>query len=279
MTDYFKNPAISASGLKLIDRSPAHFFESRTNPKESTDPQKFGTFAHCAILEPQEFDNRFTMIPEGINFTTKEGKEIRATIIASGKEAVKYEAMQDILKIQAIFQSHPFVVEMNKCNPEFEKEHYYYFDGIAAKMKTDIIIQPCASFPTGLVFDLKTTTDASPESWARTLWNGKGYIQVAWYIDSFQRIYGTVPDFVFGVIEKSSPYLMAFYRPPAHLIEYGREECNRLLGIYNECMNTGVWAGYPSGVNELVLPSWAENVISGGVEVEINFVDDNEEQT
>ena len=122
--DYFKNPAISASGLKLIDKTPAHFFESRINPKESTDAQKFGTFAHCAILEPQEFDNRFTMVPKGINYATKEGKEIRAEIIASGKEAVKFEAMQDILKIQAIFQSHPFVIEMNKCNPEFEKEHY-----------------------------------------------------------------------------------------------------------------------------------------------------------
>jgi exodeoxyribonuclease VIII len=128
------------------------------------------------------------------------------------------------------------------------------------------------------VIDLKSTGNASPAEFARVSWNMKMYIQAAWYIDSFERIYGTVPDFMWCAVESKPPYLTAFYKPPAHLVEYGREECKRLLTIYNECIETGVWAGYDSGINELVLPSWAENVISGGGEVEIDFVND-EEQT
>jgi hypothetical protein len=274
---YFKNPSISASGLKLIDKSPAHYFNNLLNPSESTEPQKFGTETHCAVLEPAEFDNRYAIVPEGLDFRSKEGKEVKAAIEASGKQAIKYADMQDILAIQKAVQSNPDYAELLKHNPIFEKEFYLYFDGIAVKMKTDMIIEPCDAYPSGLIYDLKSTTDASPAGFAKQMWNMKGYIQAAFYPALFQREYNTAekPPFIWHPVERSAPYLNALYRAPAHLVEFGYDECVRLLAVYEECTKTGIWPGYPSGITELTLPTWAENVIAGVDDIEINFDDED----
>lgn len=277
-SNYYDNPAISASGLKQIDISPKHYVVER----EPSDAMKFGTQAHCAILEPAEFDNRYGIVPDGLDYRTKEGKLVRDGIIAVGKEPIKHADMQDIFIIQHNVHSHPEMIKLMKHNPVFEKEFYMFFNGVAVKMKPDLIIEPCATYPNGFIADLKSTTSAHPEKFAIQMFNNKGYIQPAWYVDLFQRRYNTSapPPFVWIAAEKKQPHLVEFYECDEHIMEFGRSEYLRLLDIYNDCMETGVWYGYSKredGFSKLKLPSWAESIISGGGEVEINFVDDEED--
>ncbi len=260
---YYENPAISASGLKQIARSPAHFITER----EPTDSMKFGSAAHCAILEAHDFDNRYAIVPEGIDYRSKEGKEIKAAIEASGKEPIKFADAQDILALAKAVRAHPKLAELLELNPEFEKEFFFNIDDrIPAKMKMDLVIMPRDEYPNGLIVDVKSCPDASPEGFARGMWNMKGFIQSSFYTKHFQKIHDTPerPPFLWLAAERKPPYLTAIYSAPQHLLEYSDTECDRLLKIYEECMHTGAWRGYDQSVTELMLPMWAETIMSGG---------------
>ena len=64
---YFDFPAFSNSDLKLIARSPAHYWAAKRDPgrepDEDTPARKAGRALHCTILEPDDFQNRYIMAP------------------------------------------------------------------------------------------------------------------------------------------------------------------------------------------------------------------------
>lgn len=266
--NYYENPAISASGLKLIARSPAHF---KAGHQAATESMKFGTMSHCAILEPHEFDNRYTVIPEGLDKRSKEGKAAFEAVIATGKEPVRFNDMQDIFEIQKAVQAHPEFNRIMRNNPEFEREFFLYRDGVEAKMKCDIIIAPCSEFPHGLIYDLKSVPDASPDKFFRSMWNSNGFIQSAWYTDLFMRHYGTTepPQFWWQPVEKKPPYLTAIYKCAPDQLDYGQRQVEKLMEIYLDCCETGDWYGYDNAVTELTTPDWAAAAM---METEIEFI-------
>jgi len=64
--EYHKLTAFSNTDLKLIARSPAHYYAARLDPareeKEPTPAMIAGRILHCAILEPDLFDSRFVVV-------------------------------------------------------------------------------------------------------------------------------------------------------------------------------------------------------------------------
>jgi hypothetical protein len=41
------------------------------------------------------------------------------------------------------------------------------------------------------------------------------------------------------------------------VLEAARRENRRLLNRYAECKRTGIWPGYPAGIQQINLPRWA----------------------
>ena len=72
-TDYFRLEALSASGAKLIAKSPLHYRAAMDTPKSSTPAQVFGTVVHAMILEPHKSHADLFSVKE-LNWTNKEGK-------------------------------------------------------------------------------------------------------------------------------------------------------------------------------------------------------------
>jgi exodeoxyribonuclease VIII len=68
---------LSYSSLKAFSISPKHFINYRNKPKETTPALTYGQALHCMLLEPQEFNDTFTIMPS-VDKRTKEGKEIFA---------------------------------------------------------------------------------------------------------------------------------------------------------------------------------------------------------
>jgi len=282
MTNYYDIQAASASGLKVLNRSPLHYWaryiDPNREPHEPTDAQLLGQRVHCAILEPAEFDNRYTVIPEGLDRRTKEGKQIWQSILDSGKEPIKNEQMQQIKAMADAFRTHRVSRVLFDVDHAILETPLFWNDadtGASCKAKPDYHILPCAQFPRGLIVDLKTTSDASPVEFARQSWNLDMHLQAAMYPEGYQRVYGVVdrPDFLWGVVENKPPYAVMYYTAPASLIEYGRDESKRLIAIYQRCITSGVWPGYGDEVQELVLPAWAEREIDGNGETDVEFVE------
>ena len=77
--NYFKLEALSASGAKLLARSPAHYKAAMEMSRTPTPAQIFGTVVHSMVLEPHKTHSDLFSVKE-LNWTTKEGKEEKAKL-------------------------------------------------------------------------------------------------------------------------------------------------------------------------------------------------------
>ena len=63
--DYHADPAVSASHLHAIARSPYHYWsrylDPNRKPVEPTAAMRLGSLVHCAVLEPDELSQRYSV--------------------------------------------------------------------------------------------------------------------------------------------------------------------------------------------------------------------------
>ena len=117
--------------------------------------------------------------------------------------------------------------------------------------------------------DVKTTKDASPESFGRSAWNLGYHIQAAFYRRVIGAAPGTTPDFIFGCVESEAPHLVAYYSVPQYLLDYADGLIDTLLERYAECLAADLWPGYVAEIEmqELSVPGYAQRIIENdGIE-------------
>ncbi|WP_228368211.1 PD-(D/E)XK nuclease-like domain-containing protein, partial [Klebsiella pneumoniae] len=119
----------------------------------------------------------------------------------------------------------------------------------------------------GIVGDVKTTDDASPEGFARSIATWGYDVQHPYYLDTLnlalqQQVDCSVKhptsarQFVFLVVEKKPPHAVAVYVLDAASVDLGRAKYRASLNTYAECKRTGVWPGYGDKVQTISLPQW-----------------------
>jgi exodeoxyribonuclease VIII len=121
----------------------------------------------------------------------------------------------------------------------------------------------------GIVVDLKTTEDASPEGFARSIANYGYDMQHAYYLDTlslaieqsdlpadFEDYPHSAKQFVFIVVEKKPPYAVAVYVLDEESVTLGRAKYRKALDVYAECKSSGTWPGYGDFVQVIGLPQW-----------------------
>jgi hypothetical protein len=146
------------------------------------------------------------------------------------------------------------------CQTEVSVFRNFNYDGtVLRKARLDIV-------PAGNVLaDVKTTIDASPEAFAKALLpveqGGQGYAtQSAYYLDCWNDSCEKASDmkecFVFIVVEKTPPYLVAAYNVEPRAIAKGRGWNTEALRTYINCANSGHFPGYAKGIQNIDLPEW-----------------------
>lgn len=256
---YHAVAAMSAGGLKRMKQSPAHFFGMQLDPNrpesgEPTDAMRNGNLTHCALFEPHALEARYVVKPDGMSFASKDGKawrdaQTREIVSAEELAAARAQAAavrrdQDVAALlaegrgeQSAFWIDDITGELCKCRPDWT--HPTGDDGV-------------------ILLDGKTCRDASPDGFARAIWNLDYHLQAAWYSDGFEKTTGKkVHGFVFLAVESSWPHVAAHYMVGDDVLEAARRENRRLLNRYAECKRTGTWPGYAAGINLITLPRWA----------------------
>lgn len=71
--DYHSNSAVSKSTLCKMAINPEYYKWCLDNPQPPTDDLIVGSAFHKLVLEPDDFDKEFAVLPE-CNRRTKEGK-------------------------------------------------------------------------------------------------------------------------------------------------------------------------------------------------------------
>ena len=266
--------AISASGLKLFARSPAHYYAAYLDPnrieRSPTPAMRIGTATHCAILEPERFSAEYIALPEDLDRRTKEGKQAYSELIATGAELLTSDDMAMVMNMACAFRDNKISRALFDRPHSVEQSIYATINGVSCKGRPDFITADGL-----LVMDVKTTKDASPEAFGKSAWNLGYHIQAAFYRRVIGAATGTTPDFIFGCVESEAPHLVAYYSVPQHLLEYADGIIDTLLERYAECLAADMWPGYVSEIEmqELSVPGYAKRMIEGfDGEIEVSYV-------
>jgi exodeoxyribonuclease VIII len=245
--EYHADPAISASHLHAVAASPYHYWKRYLDPNrrqvEPTAAMRLGSLVHCAVLEPDELLQRYGVCGPR---NTKTGKEQAAAMAAEGIEAVSETDMATALSMARSVLEHPAAPLL--LNNGKAEQSFWWDDqqtGLRCKCRPD--------WMTGSVLvDLKTTTDASPAGFARSVAAYRYHVQARHYLA------GTFAErFVFIAVEKTYPYAVGVYELDAAAMEHGETLRRRNLATIADCRAINEWPGYGAGIQPLSLPGWA----------------------
>lgn len=279
--NYHKSPGISASGISLILDCPRKYwwnYLSGEAERKDTPNMKLGRLVHTLVLEPETFtDLYYRARPDQLkreieakypNLTKKEidgmwaqEKLERELYVAqhADKELIDDDllkqatAMADSIKSQPLFQK-----MMSKGDHHIEHSLMWEDDetGALFRSRPDYYNAFC-------IIDIKTTKDASPEAFSRSVYQYGYHRQGAMAIDGLNKLAGgghpNWDSVVTFVVESDAPYISAPYLLSENAIQRGREEYKKGGLIYKDCLANATWNGYSEQIVELDLPQWAYN--------------------
>ena len=247
-SDYHADPAISASHLHAVARSPYHYWsrylDPQRQPVEPTAAMRLGSLVHCAVLEPDELLQRYGICAPR---NTKAGKEQAEQMAGEGIEVVTAADMAMAMSMRAAVQQHPAASALLAQGKA--EQSFWWTDsttGLRCKCRPDWYHQTT-------VVDLKTTTDASPAGFAKSVATFRYHVQASHYLAG---LHGA-ERFVFIAVEKTAPYGVAVYELDAAALAAGEQLRQRDMRIIADCQATKEWPGYGDDCQTLSLPSWA----------------------
>lgn len=251
--EYHARPELSNSGNNiLIDQTPAHFKYYKENPSGSTPAKLTGSIVHSAILEPELFLDTHVAMPE-CDRRTKAGKEFHEEfhIKNAGKVVMDSKTYHQVFGMIGSVMAHPAAKAILQKN---HNELSFF-----GKLKdVDVRCRPDVLRDGRLMADLKTTDDASFHAFQKSIYNYKYFRQAAFYCDVVTQVTGETYDtFTIIAVEKSPPYAVQVFVLDEATLEKGREEYERGLLIYRECLASDVWPAYPIEAIPMNLPSYA----------------------
>jgi len=259
-TDYHAHPAISKSHLDQVARSPLHYWARYLDPNrvptEPTPAMAIGTAVHTHVLELDQWDARYAIAPESIDRRTKMGKaewEVFTTA-ATGRTVLSRADAELVMRMGHAVYSHPAAAMLLGLPGKAETTHMWtdVATGLQCKCRPDWLTDDGS-----LIIDLKTTEDASPAGFRKSIANWRYHVQAAWYLNGVEQATGTRPDqFIFICVEKKAPYACAVYAADAEMIQIGNEAAARDLDVLATCKAAGAWPGYSDQIETINLPSW-----------------------
>lgn len=271
---YHSGEGISKSGLDLIGRSPLHYWakylDPQREPQEPTPAMLLGTAIHSAVLEPHSFANDYVVFPK-IDRRTKEGKAYYDELVAqaSGRTIISADDYATCVSIQDNVRRHPAAqVLLNDGEPELS---VYWRDeqtGVLCKCRPDWM-----NYKANTIIDVKSTDDASPAGFQKSIVKWGYHVQAAWYLDGVKAATGHAPKaFIFAAFEKTRPFATAFYYADEDMIELGRQLYRERLDVFAACLKNNSWPGYPQQLSPISLPGWVMKAANDNEQIEVSYV-------
>lgn len=241
---YHATDAVSASLLKQIQRSPAHAMAYLQQQQEPTPAMLFGTAFHTCVLESERFDNEYAVF-EG-DKRTKDGKATYERLVSEGKTIISASDYATITAMASAIGDHPAASKLVRGDGQTEVSMFWDDEetGLACKCRTDIWLGR-------VIVDLKTTEDASPEGFSRSI-QIYGYgIQAAHYLA------GSGADaFLFVAVEKKAPFAVAVYELDPLSLEICEAKRRGLLELWADCRDSQSFQAYSDECQQISLPGW-----------------------
>jgi hypothetical protein len=256
---YHSGPGVSKSGLDSIDANPAIYYARHLDPNRPTAERKAGqmegSLAHCAVLEPETFAQRYIVGPDVSTRAVKAWKDFEAA--NPDKVCIKVDEYDAAMRQAESVRKLPEVAEaLQRGHAEVSAYWHDPLTGELCRCRPDWA-HPCGERQ-AILLDLKTCGDASPAEFRRQIARKRYHVQDSFYTDG----YGIAADvevlaFVFVAVESEWPYAACALMLDEEGKEQGRRDYRRNLSTYANCRKSGVWPGYSQQIEIVNLPAWA----------------------
>lgn len=264
---------VSNTMLTTLKKSPKEFHErfiAKTWVEKDQKQFRIGNMTHCLCLEPFDFDNRY-IVAEKHDRRTNVGKAAWAEFVERAGERELVDA--DELELSRVcaknLMQHPDF-GMFFCNPPasavVEERINFSFNGVDCRCKPDMLIPDM-----GLILDVKTAADASPEQFARSVAKWGYARQHAFYCEGARQKYGIDFRFLLCVVSTTRPHETACYELSAASVDIATVELHALTEDYKRRRDSNDWLStWSRGIVSLDLPRYYNANI---------LVDSDEEET
>ena len=200
---YFANQRLSSSGAKLAMFDPPRFEHEiiNGNAPEHVAAFHFGTAAHTATLEPEQFEHRYA-VAQVKTKTAKAYKDLNAAEpLRTVLTAPEHDAVQ---RVAESVRASSLVRDCNGIDllsGVSEVTVYEHWEGTPIKARLDKWIPDNRT-----VMDLKTCASASPDAVRRDIWKYRYPLSMGWYLTAVWLRTRELPKNWFWVfVEKSGP--------------------------------------------------------------------------
>lgn len=141
--EYFNENRLSSTDIRNLLKSPTEYWlNSNFNPlkEEKKSQVKFeGKLYHCLILEPENFDKKYKIIPEGLTGNSKEAKMWRS-IQGLNHDLVNNKLYNDVKKNISYLKQHGQLLDCSIFKDGFpEVSIFWEYEGIPCKSRIDYL--------------------------------------------------------------------------------------------------------------------------------------------
>ena len=246
--DYHARPEISSSDVKAVaSKSLAHW-----KGKVWKDSSAFalGSAVHALVLEPEK--NLVIRGPEDRRGNKWKVDKLAADI--DGKILLT-EGDYDLAQAIAAPLINHEVVKGFISQPDFVAEGSFFATDPVTNVK--IKCRPDGFVPSsGVVFDIKTTRDASPDGFPREIRSYNYDLQAAFYLRCLRAAGYDANTFIFVCVEKEAPYAVCLHALTDRYLEAADLRVTETLEKIHRAEAAGVFqTGWPL-INHCDLPHW-----------------------
>jgi exodeoxyribonuclease VIII len=235
-----KRDYLSYTALKAFAKSPAHYIQYVMGDRVETPDMKFGTAFHKYVLERNDFDSSYDVMPK-VDKRTKAGKAEWSKRQNGSRVVIDESELARIMAMQNKIEEHPEAIKIYEEGlseiPVVKKIHGIEFKGWIDRTNEHG------------TWDLKTCQDASPNGFKKAAYNMDYYLQAAIYCELTGR-----DQFRWLAIEKTAPYNVMVYDISPDALYWSKARLKTLVSKFK------LWDGSPESYsNEVVnleLPSW-----------------------
>ena len=234
------NITLSFSGIKEFSKSPSHFIAYKLGEKKQTAAMKKGSFIHCAILEPDEIEKRYSILrkedlpnPDS-DFRNSANKEFKISFEqkaeSENKEIITPEEYIIMLDHKDLAYNNeviaPFLNRLTKRESYAEWEFCgYKWRGVRDGVSNNFIL------------DLKTVADASPDRIKWVCESEKYHWQQYLYLQSpdiaeYYTAYNLLVDGNMGI---------ALFEVSWNRLQKAKAELESLLEKFKMCTENNLW--------------------------------------
>jgi len=248
---------VSKSALDLINRSPAHYKAWVDGAEqEETEALAYGSAFHCALLEPDRFEQEYAVAPDFGDCRFKANKAARDAWSAenAGVALLSADDHAKIVGMVDAVRRHPLAGRIfSDGQAELTIRWTDDETGLECKSRADYYVRKL-----GMVADVKSTLDGRADAFRRDVAKYRYHVQDALYRAGFTEVGEPVQHFVFIPVEKTPPHAVAVYALDSEAVAKGYAAARRNIATMAECLKRGEWPGYPTAIQTLSLPPWVD---------------------